>query len=651
MQIAPPHLLLTNYAMLEYLLLRPQDSAFFDGPTATHWRSIVLDEVHVYNGARGTEIGMLLRRVRDRVLESERGRLQCFATSATLGAGEKDYPALAQFASDLFGEDFDWDTNDPHRQDVIGAVRRPLKHDSGAYALPAHVYRKLQATYRQRNASSDMGDVLRAECPEIPCPDTAMTPEAFLWKLLVRDANVGRLHDVFEQGIVDLARAVPKVFVDGGSSQDLVALVDLGVSARRDPSDASLVPARYHFMLRALEGAFVCLAPSHPPGEPALRLARFEHCPSCRRIGALARMFELGVCRRCGAEYLVGALEQRGNTQVLTSASPFDSGVIHLLLGSVIAESDEDELAANLDDDNDVATCALCVGCGAVLDSASETCECPAGTGRVAVALAKQKKRRSGGLRRCLACAGIGNESIVYRFLTGTDAPLSVIATDLYQAIPPSDAAELAERPGQGRKLLVFSDSRQDAAFFAPYLEVTYQRAVQRRLIADAIGALGKDRPRFGDLIQPIREQAESCAVLDPDKGTLTNTTEVKSWLMRELLALDRRQSLDGTGTAELAVAFPKAYRPPQPLLGFGLARRRPQRSAPALARHRSSKRRSERRGERRHPERALRSAEPNDRNPRRTGGKRRSWLDAVQGDESAARSRTARLRTSRNRA
>ena len=44
--------------------------------------------------------------------------------------------------------------------------------------------------------------------------------------------------------------------------------------------------------------------------------------------------------------------EQRGNTQVLVSASAFDSGVIHLLLGSVIAESDEDELAANLDDDD-----------------------------------------------------------------------------------------------------------------------------------------------------------------------------------------------------------------------------------------------------------------------------------------------------------
>jgi hypothetical protein len=117
----------------------------------------------------------------------------------------------------------------------------------------------------------------------------------------------------------------------------------------------------------------------------------------------------------------------------------------------------------------------------------------------------------------------------------------------------------------------VFSDSRQDAAFFAPYLELTYQRAIQRRLIAEAITALGPERPRFGDLVQPIRGNAEHCAVLDPDNGSLTNTTEVRSWLMRELLALDRRQSLDGTGTAELAVAFPRGYQPPQALLAFGL--------------------------------------------------------------------------------
>src|SRR6185369_5061702 len=67
MQDKPPSILLTNFAMLEYLLLRPRDSALFDGETGRHWRAIALDEAHVYDGAAGAEIAMLLRRVRDRV--------------------------------------------------------------------------------------------------------------------------------------------------------------------------------------------------------------------------------------------------------------------------------------------------------------------------------------------------------------------------------------------------------------------------------------------------------------------------------------------------------------------------------------------------------------------------------------------------------
>ncbi|RME98092.1 MAG: DEAD/DEAH box helicase, partial [Chloroflexi bacterium] len=92
MRDTPPHLLLTNYAMLEYLLLRPEDNAFFDGEYAQQWRFIALDEAHVYDGASGIEIAMLLRRLKDRVVNSEPGRLRCMATSATMGRGREDYP-------------------------------------------------------------------------------------------------------------------------------------------------------------------------------------------------------------------------------------------------------------------------------------------------------------------------------------------------------------------------------------------------------------------------------------------------------------------------------------------------------------------------------------------------------------------------------
>ena len=84
MQGNATHILLTNYAMLEYLLLRPTIMALFDGATAETWRQLVVDEAHVYDGVKGAEIALLLRRLRQRVQPD--GQLQCFASSATVGA-------------------------------------------------------------------------------------------------------------------------------------------------------------------------------------------------------------------------------------------------------------------------------------------------------------------------------------------------------------------------------------------------------------------------------------------------------------------------------------------------------------------------------------------------------------------------------------
>ena len=78
-------------------------------------------------------------------------------------------------------------------------------------------------------------------------------------------------------------------------------------------------------------------------------------------------------------------------------------------------------------------------------------------------------------------------------FETGSDASSAVIATSLYQALPPSADAHEAQRPGEGRKLLAFSDSRQAAAYFAPYLEDSYGRVQRRRLIAQGLLAARAD--------------------------------------------------------------------------------------------------------------------------------------------------------------
>lgn len=110
MRINPPHILLTNYSMLEYLLIRPDDVALFDNEAGKNWKYIVLDEAHQYRGTKGMEMAMLIRRLKQRVeCGGRKNGFNCIATSATLASGsDADVNrAVAQFASELFDEPVD----------------------------------------------------------------------------------------------------------------------------------------------------------------------------------------------------------------------------------------------------------------------------------------------------------------------------------------------------------------------------------------------------------------------------------------------------------------------------------------------------------------------------------------------------------------
>ncbi len=109
MRETPPHVLLTNYSMLEYLLIRPDDSPLFDEGRGMRWQFIVLDEAHQYRGAKGMEMGMLIRRLKQRVrVGGRKAPFRCIATSATMSSGEseEDKRVIAEFATELYGEPF-----------------------------------------------------------------------------------------------------------------------------------------------------------------------------------------------------------------------------------------------------------------------------------------------------------------------------------------------------------------------------------------------------------------------------------------------------------------------------------------------------------------------------------------------------------------
>lgn len=109
-----PDILLTNYKMLDQLLLRGDDAGIWE-QSASSLQYLVLDEFHTYDGAQGTDVAMLLRRLGLRLgaLTGETsthplGRVTPVATSATLG-DKGDPAAMLDFAHTVFGEEFDDD--------------------------------------------------------------------------------------------------------------------------------------------------------------------------------------------------------------------------------------------------------------------------------------------------------------------------------------------------------------------------------------------------------------------------------------------------------------------------------------------------------------------------------------------------------------
>lgn len=100
----PPDILLTNYKMLDFLLMRPEDQGLWNGNGPDILKYLVVDELHTFDGAQGTDLSCLIRRLRDRLHLKD--SLVCIGTSATIG-GPESVKELCQYASSVFASEFD----------------------------------------------------------------------------------------------------------------------------------------------------------------------------------------------------------------------------------------------------------------------------------------------------------------------------------------------------------------------------------------------------------------------------------------------------------------------------------------------------------------------------------------------------------------
>ncbi|MBX7159500.1 MAG: DEAD/DEAH box helicase [Acidimicrobiia bacterium] len=131
----PPDILLTNYKMLDFLLLRAEDRNLWAANRPDTLRYVVLDEFHTYDGAQGTDVAMLLRRLGRTLAMADRagplGAATPVATSATLGSGTEATAALRDFAARVFGTDFDAASVVTEERESIEQACRPVD-----YTLP-----------------------------------------------------------------------------------------------------------------------------------------------------------------------------------------------------------------------------------------------------------------------------------------------------------------------------------------------------------------------------------------------------------------------------------------------------------------------------------------------------------------------------------
>lgn len=470
----PPHILITNYAMLEHLLLLPRNAPLFSN---SRLQFLVLDEIHTYAGAQAVEVAFLLRKLKIR-LGLKSGKVQAIGTSASLDS--EDPEGLARFASDLFGEDFNRDrslftgTRQPHSALQSGRAKRAAASET--WINIGKIVNELQS-----DGSPTMED-WNVWCELYEVPDFVLSDQSDLKHALTNHlatfSEVRRISHELSRGLCAFEDLAATVFPDDKApdrNQALRALVTTAVFARPDDSSFPLLPARYHLAVSGIEGGVVRLDATSSEGWSDFRPKKSHSAKDT------VPYYSLLSCRNCGEPYLEGWRCRDGS--IIGKPVAGANRVIFRIASMARDATMEHDVDGDHEMEDDTYTAFIDATTGKAgaadgVDSVHVTC----------CGLKEDSETMKPYLPRCAACGTSRGRFLepISHLHPGDDALSAVVSQVLLESLPGKDDHS-RPKPLAGRKLLAFSDNRQDAAFFAPFFQRTSLEIGLRTCIAHAI--------------------------------------------------------------------------------------------------------------------------------------------------------------------
>ena len=307
MQSCPPDILITNYSMLEYMLMRQRESNIWRNTAEWLRRSaenkllIVLDEAHMYRGSAGGEIALLLERLFSR-LEIGLEKVQFILTTASLPLdSEEAQKAIEAFYSGLTGKD---DNNF-----VLLTGKKEVIDYTSAVPINVEGLKSIGSEQAQNDNQIVNKISLFAQAifnVTLANDITVKDAKAWLYDNLPNYEAFSKLNQICRDGAKSYTFIKTHLFgnnVDGEKALD--ALLSVVSLAEKDGN--ILFPIRLHMFLRGLQGLYAC---SNPKCEHA-KYSDKEKLPLGKvfsiqkeKCDCGGKIYELVNHIKCGALYL-----------------------------------------------------------------------------------------------------------------------------------------------------------------------------------------------------------------------------------------------------------------------------------------------------------------------------------------------------------